>query len=331
MILLILSLLILVTITQGIGLNYGLLGDNLPPPDQVVTLLKSKNIQKIRLFDPNPIVLNALGNSGIETVVGVPNQDLPELAGDYNFATQWVATNVIPYIPAVKFRYIAAGNEVIPGPLAQYVFDAMNHLDIALKKENINIPVTIVIHTAVIGPSFPPSNGVFSEVALSAMRLIIPFLVTNQYPLLYNPYPYFAYAGDPEHVPVSYALGNATGSEVVHDGDLQYNSLFDAMIDTIYAAAEKVGGEALRIVVAETGWPSARNGDKTTIPIAQAYVNNVIDRVNSQSGTPRKPGIPLEAYIYSIFNENQKPAGVEQNFGLFYPDMSPVYSVKLPV
>ncbi|KAJ8749721.1 hypothetical protein K2173_012272 [Erythroxylum novogranatense] len=98
----------------------------------------------------------------------------------------------------------------------------------------------------------------------------------NQYPLLYNPYPYFAYTGDPKHIPLSYALGNATGSDVVHDGDLQYNSLFDAMIDTIYVAAKKVGGEALRIVVAKTGWSSAGNGNKTTIPIARTYVNNGI-------------------------------------------------------
>ncbi|CAN6337750.1 unnamed protein product [Urochloa humidicola] len=47
---------------------------------------------------------------------------------------------------------------------------------------------------------------------------------------------------------------------------------------------------------------------------------------NSES-TPRRPGKPVETYLFAMFNENQKAEGVEQHLGLFQPDMSEVYHV----
>ncbi|XP_057995885.1 putative glucan endo-1,3-beta-glucosidase GVI [Hevea brasiliensis] len=99
------------------------------------------------------------------------------------------------------------------------------------------------------------------------------------------------------------------------------------MVDALYAALEKVGGPGLRIVVSETGWPSAGNGDVAVVPNTQVYVNNVLAHVKSAVGTPRRPGIPIETHIFALFNENLKPAGVEQNFGLYYPNMTEVYAV----
>ncbi|XP_021690009.2 putative glucan endo-1,3-beta-glucosidase GVI [Hevea brasiliensis] len=311
---------------QGVGINYGLLGNNLPPPDTVIRLLNSKNIKTVRIFEPDPNVLRALGNSGIEVVLGTLNEDLQQLAENPAFATQWVNTNVIPYVPAVKIRYISAGNEVILGPLAQFVAGAIQNLDIALKASNVSVPVSTAIQFDAIGQSFPPSSGAFKNDAVGAITPVVAFLVSKQYPILANVYPYFAYASDTVNIRLDYALGTASGP-VVTDGPLLYSNLFDAMVDALYAALEKVGGPALRIVVSETGWPSAGNGDVAVVPNAQVYVNNVLAHVKSAVGTPRRPGIPIETHIFALFNENLKPAGVEQNFGLYYPNMTEVYAV----
>ncbi|XP_050219070.1 putative glucan endo-1,3-beta-glucosidase GVI [Mercurialis annua] len=313
---------------QGIGVNYGLLGNNLPPPNSVINLLKHKNIQKVRIFEPNHDVLRALGNSGIEVVVGVRNEDLEKLSSDPSFAIQWINTNVVPYAQATIIRYVSAGNEVIPGPLAQFVVGAMKNLDSALKSANLHIPVSTAIHFAAIGQSYPPSNGLFSDVAASIMAPIIDFLEYKEYPLLANVYPYFAYICDPQSVGLDYALGNAN-SVIVSDGILKYNNLFNAMVDTMYSAVEKLGGTSVRIVVSETGWPSAQNGDIATISNAQDYVNNVLAHVNSSVGTPKRPGHSTETYIFALFNENLKAPGTEQNFGMYYPDMSEVYPVRI--
>ncbi|XP_075112041.1 putative glucan endo-1,3-beta-glucosidase GVI [Nicotiana tabacum] len=312
---------------EGIGVNYGLLGNNLRPPAQVINLLKSRNIQKIRIFDPNQDVLTALQGSDISVILGIRNEDLQSLASDPTFATNWVQNNVIPHASTVKFTYISAGNEVVPGPLANFVLGALQNLDSALKANNLNIPVSTTVSLQVLGTSFPPSNGAFSDSAVQFLQPIAQFLATKQYPLLANVYPYFAYSGNPAQIQLDYALLKGTGP-IVSDGQFQYNNLFDAMVDSLYVALEKVGQPAVEVVVTETGWPSA--GDvAATIDNAQTYANNLIAHVSSGQGTPRRPGKVLETYIFALFNENQKPAGVEENFGLFYPDMTEVYHVNL--
>lgn len=191
---------------QGeIGVNYGLKGNNLPSPDKVVSLYKSRNIQKLRLFNPDATVLTALKNSGIQLVLGTLNEDLQNLAGDTGFAANWVDAHVIPYVRTVNFRYITAGNEVIPSDISNYVLPAMRNLDDALKKANISIPVTTAVHSSVLGESYPPSQGAFADSTVSIMTSIAAFLKANKSPLLVNLYPYFAYIGSVKEISLEYA------------------------------------------------------------------------------------------------------------------------------
>ena len=73
----------------------------------------------------------------------------------------------------------------------------------------------------------------------------------------------------------------------------------------------------------------AGDDDVATVANAHAYINNVINRVLSgNTGTPHRPDADMDAYIFALFNENQKGSGpddVEANFGLFYPNMQKVY------
>ncbi|CAI0403305.1 unnamed protein product, partial [Linum tenue] len=256
-----------------IGINYGLLGDNLPSPDRCVSLLKSRNVNRVRIFDPNQDVLTALANAGgMEVVLGTLNSDLEQLASNPSYAAQWVSAHVVPFRARLKFRYITAGNEVIPGPLAHLVLDAMKNLDSALKSAQ--------------------SAGEFSDESKPYVAPVVEFLAANGYPLLANVYPYFAYKSDPTNIDREYALGNSAaggGGKRVVDGNLEYLGLFDAMVDTMYAAAEKVKGEAVKVVVSETGWPSA-GADVATVDNARTYVNNVAAKARSGGGTPRRAG-----------------------------------------
>lgn len=291
----------------------------------MISLVKSRNVGRIRLFEPNHDVLDALKNSGIELVLGTLNADIPNIANDINFAKNWVQTNVAPYASTVKFRCLSLGNEVNQGELSSSVFQAIKNLDQAVKSAGFNIPVTTTIGIYLLATSFPPSKGDFSEACKPAMQQIAGFLAGNGYPLLVTAYPYFAYASDPGNIKLSYALLNST-DVVVRDGDLGYANMFDAMVDGVYSALEKVGGGSVEVVICESGWPSNGNGDFTTTGLAQTFNQHLVSHALS-SGTPKKPGNKVETYVFAIFNENQKSPGVEQNFGLYFPDMTEVYHI----
>nr|XP_010910404.1 putative glucan endo-1,3-beta-glucosidase GVI [Elaeis guineensis] len=131
-----------------------------------------------------------------------------------------VQNNVIPHIQAgTSFHYITAGNEGIPGDLVNFVLPAMQNLDTALTNAKLNIHISTVIATDVLGILFPPSQGVFSEASSIDMISIAGFLVFKKTPLFVNMYPYFAYANQPKDMQLNYALFIANGMVVV-DGSL---------------------------------------------------------------------------------------------------------------
>ncbi|XP_058108865.1 glucan endo-1,3-beta-glucosidase-like [Magnolia sinica] len=312
---------------QSIGVCYGTLGDNLPSAREVVDLYKSRNIQRMRIYDPNQAALEALRGSNIELTVGIPNDQLQEMGTNPSYANAWVDRHIRPYWPSVRFRYIAVGNEAIPGPNAQYILNALQNMYNALVRAGVDqIKISTAIHMAVLGNSYPPSQGSFSAEAAQHLNSIIPFINSQQAPLLANVYTYFGYVGNPNDISLSYALFTSP-TVVSEDGSLQYQNLFDAMVDALYSAVERVVGTNMEIVISESGWPSA-GGFAATIDNAQTYNAKLIRHVGR--GTPKRPGKPIETYIFAMFNENQKqPPGIERNFGLFHPSKEPVYDINL--
>ncbi|XP_059596820.1 glucan endo-1,3-beta-glucosidase-like [Vitis vinifera] len=273
-----------------VGVCYGLHGDNLPPPKEVVALYKHYGIQSMRLFDPNPSALEALKGSGIGVILGVPNTDIPNIASSQAAAQQWFDTNLAPYLNDVNFFKNVGG-----------------------------IKVGTAVPLSVLGTLLPPSAGQFSKEVDGVMRAILGVLSAQGSPLMINVYPYYGYVGDPANVLLDYAVFRANGT-VVKDGPLGYSNLFDAMVDAFYSAMEKAGGSTVGVVVTESSWPSAGKGNVTTLEIAGTYNRNFLAHLNA-SGTPKRPHAKIDGYIFAMFSENLKPGtATEQNFGLFYPN-----------
>ncbi|KAM3336170.1 hypothetical protein ACQJBY_030255 [Aegilops geniculata] len=310
------------------GVCYGMVGDNLPSRSDVVQLYKSRNIHAMRIYNPDREALAALRGSGIFLILDVGGLDeVQRLARDPSYAASWVRSNVQAYYPDVLIRYIAVGNEVPAGDTG-VILPAMQNVHNALASASLSssIKVSTAVRFDVITNSFPPSSGVFMDP--SGFVPIARFLDRTGAPFLANVYPYFAYKDDRgQNIRLNYATLQP-GTTVRDNGNgLNYTSLFDAMVDSIYAALEKAGTPNVRVVVSESGWPSA-GGFGASVANARNYNQGLIDHI--RNGTPKRSGA-IETYIFAMFNENKKPGDeVERNFGLFFPNKQPVYPTTFP-
>ena len=88
--------------TAKIGVNYGTVADNLPPPSTVAAFLISQTtIDRVKLFDANPAILRAFAGTGISVTVTVPNADIPSLS-TLPAAQAWLSANLLPFLPATS-------------------------------------------------------------------------------------------------------------------------------------------------------------------------------------------------------------------------------------
>uniref|UniRef100_A0A803LZ47 Glucan endo-1,3-beta-D-glucosidase n=1 Tax=Chenopodium quinoa TaxID=63459 RepID=A0A803LZ47_CHEQI len=92
----------MVITVNGIGANWGTQCSHPLPPDVVVRMLRENGIQKVKLFDADYSTLNALGKTGIEVMVGIPNDMLSTLASSSKAADKWVSENVTEHVKKNK-------------------------------------------------------------------------------------------------------------------------------------------------------------------------------------------------------------------------------------
>lgn len=324
-----LSLLLLhsTTTVHCIGVNYGTLGDNLPPPAQVAQFLKEKtNIDRIKIFDVNPDIIKAFANTNIFVTVTVPNGDIPSLT-NIRTARRWVSNNIKPFYPATRFLYIAVGNEILhwgPQNLIDNLVPAMRTLHKALIMSGIkDVKVTTPHSLGILESSNPPSSGKFRPGwDVGVLKPMLQFLQETKSPFMVNPYPYFGWAPQQE----DFCLFRKNPGMFDPVTKKLYTNMWDQLLDAVYMGMVKLGYGNVEIVAAETGWPSLGEPFlKHVNPTNAASYNGGLVR-HVGYGTPLMPKRRIETYIFGLFNENQKPGSIaEQNFGLFRPDFSPVY------
>ncbi|CAI8617437.1 unnamed protein product [Vicia faba] len=281
--------------TNNIGVNYGTIADNLPPPSTVASFLKTQTtINRIKLFDANPAILRAFANTNISVTITVSNSDIPSLT-KLPSAQSWITTNILPFHPETAFNRIAVGNEILATSdkdLIAHILPAMKALHQALTLSNLtHIQVVSPNSLGILSSSEPPSAGSFRHGYDRAIFApILDFHRQTNSPFMVNPYPFFGFSPTKPET-LNYALFKPNGGVFDKATGINYTNMFDAQMDAVYSAMKKLGYDDVEL------W------------------------------TPLMPNRTFETYIFSLFNENLKPTVSERNYGLFKPDLTPVYDV----
>lgn len=331
----------MISLTSGafVGINIGTDVSSLPPASDMVAILKAHQITHVRLFDADAKMLRAFANSGIDVMVGVTNEEVLGIGESSSAAAAWINKNVAPYLPSTNITAIAVGSEVLTSipNVAPVLVPAMNSLQKALVASNLNFQVKVSTPQSmdIILRAFPPSTATFNSTWNSTLYQVLQFLKNTNSFFMLNAYPYYGYTTGKGIFPIDYALFRPLSSvkQIVDPNTLShYDNMFDAMVDAAYYSIDALNFSGIPIVVTESGWPwlgGAKEPD-ATVENAETFNKNLIRRVLNNSGPPSQRNIPINTYIYELFNEDNRPGPVsEKNWGVFFTNGTAVYPLSM--
>ncbi|RZC19758.1 putative glucan endo-1,3-beta-glucosidase A6 [Glycine soja] len=99
-------------ISSQLGVNYERLGNNLLPPRTSMSFLQSSlKAKRVKIYDADAEILDALRNMGIRVSIMLPNQLVINVSTNQTFLDEWVQSNVVPFHPETLIRYL---NSLVP-------------------------------------------------------------------------------------------------------------------------------------------------------------------------------------------------------------------------
>ncbi|XP_074583096.1 glucan endo-1,3-beta-glucosidase 5-like [Curcuma longa] len=328
----------LLLVDSAIGVNWGTVSSHRLPPPVVVDLLKANKIGKVKLFGTDPDVLRALRGSGIEVMVGIPNELLGVLASSAAASDLWVSQNVTRYMGkgGADIRYIAVGNEPFltsyQGQYQSLVLPAMLNIQQSLARVNLAGYTKVVVpcNADAYQSVSVPSQGMFRPELTQIMTQLVSFLNSNGSPFVVNIYPFLSLYQSADF-PQDYAFFEGSSHPVV-DGQNVYSNAFDGNYDTLVAALSKIGYGQMPIAIGEVGWPT-EGASCANLTAAWTFNQGLVNHVLSNKGTPLRPGIPpVDVYIFSLLDEEQKstlPGNFERHWGIYSFDGQAKYNLNL--
>ncbi|KAI3878747.1 hypothetical protein MKW92_045385 [Papaver armeniacum] len=326
---------------EAVGVNWGASSSHPLPPAKVVELLKANKISKVKLFDANPNVLEALSGTGISVTVGIPNSMLKSLSSSKKVAKSWVHNNLTRYFSdgagKVKIEYIAVGDEPFLQSYGQqfqpFIIDAVINIQTALVGANLANNVKVVVpcnSDAYISVTGLPSKGHFRPDLNKTMIELLTFLSKHHSPFFVNIYPFSIFHQN-KNISLAFALFEPKAHSL-NDSHKTYKNLFDVTHDTLVTSLSQLGFPDMDIVVGQIGWPTdgAVNSTSST---AETFMKGLIAHLHSSSGTPLRPKKPpTETYIFSLLDEDQRSianGNFERHWGVFTFDGQAKYHIDL--
>ncbi|BBN17263.1 protein MpGH17.25 [Marchantia polymorpha subsp. ruderalis] len=298
------------------GICFGEEASNIPSRTQVVEEFRKLGITRVRLYHTFQSTLQAFSNSGIQLTVGITNADIVKTLSSVGSARSWVDRIIVPY-GSSNIVAVTVGNEVFTltaDNLKNALLRSMKNLRVALNQAGKSgIKVTTAHSFDVVTNIFPPSSGQFADTG--RMQPLVNWLARVGSDFICNIYPYFKYMDSNGQITLQYGRLES-GSVIDSNNGKIYTNLLAQQLDAVYAALGRLGQEEMRVVVGEIGWPTS-GGTATDTNNARIHNQNLVNL--SRGGTPLKPNWGIQTYIFAMFDENQKAAGLQKSWGLYNP------------
>ncbi|EXB76107.1 Glucan endo-1,3-beta-glucosidase 13 [Morus notabilis] len=319
-----------------IGATYSL--PSSATPSDLSASVSSLGLDSVLLDSPDPSAVRAFLFSNTSLLLSLNNSLAPSLAANRSAAASWLSSSVVPFFPRAKISAISVGSDLLSSSpdLSPFLLPAMRNLHLALTDlgiRKIQVSTTFSFLNTLTS-FFPPSSAQFLEPASSnVIAPLLQFLRDTNSSFLIDLYPYNVYRTRSE-IPLGYALFQEQRFNFRDDlvTGVRYRNLFDMMVDAVICAMVASGYDNIPVVVAETGWPSA-SGDPTEADAnpayAELYLRGLVRHLRSGIGTPlRKEGV-AEAYIYELFDREEKQGRANQSrsWGILYPNMTSKYAI----
>ncbi|OMP02390.1 Glycoside hydrolase, family 17 [Corchorus olitorius] len=310
------------------------------PPPKVVELLKSNNISRVKLFDADPLVLQALSASNIFVTVGIPNSMLKTFNSSRKAAESWVHDNVTRYFShggaGVRIEYVAVGDEPFLQSYGEqfhpFVIGAAMNIQAALAKANLAGEVKVVVPCSFdtfMSESGLPSKGHFRTDLNRTMIELLTFLRKHHSPFFVTISPFISFQQN-KNISLDFALFKEN-ARPHNDSRRTYKNSFDLSHDTLVAALSKIGFPDMDIVVARIGWPTDGAANATS-SVAETFMKGLVDHLRSKTGTPLRPrNPPIETFIFSLLDEDQRSiasGNFERHWGVFTFDGQAKYQLN---
>ncbi|XP_042023869.1 glucan endo-1,3-beta-glucosidase 8-like [Salvia splendens] len=332
-------------VAEGLGVNWGNQAAQNLHPRNIVQMLKDNNITKVKLFDSDAWVVKHFAGTGIEVMLGIPNLHLASLADRYKHAQEWVKANLTRHLyeGGVDIKYVAVGNEpflkAYNGSNLQTTYPALWNIQKAINEagHGDKIKATIPQNADVYDSGTKgPSAGDFRPDIRATMKQIVQFLRDNNAPFVVNIYPFLSLSLNPDF-PIEFAFFSG-GAKPVQDGQITYDNVLDANLDTLVWSLRRANCGNVPIIVGEIGWPT--DGDKyATVDLAKKFYDGFLKKISKSKGTPLYKE-EIEYYLFGLTDENMKsiaPGDFERNWGIYRYDGQPKFPMdfagisKMPV
>ncbi|KAL7131470.1 hypothetical protein ABFS83_12G005100 [Erythranthe nasuta] len=317
-----------------IGMSWGRQTTHRLIPSMVVDLLLQNGIRHVKLFSPSDNVLKAFAGGEIVITLIFPNEGLVNLVYP-DIAAYWIDTKMRSYLDQkinIKTMYI--GSEPFTpdekGDSNLNANQALRNIQDALKSNgHIDAVATTAHFTDMLAPNIQkPSEADFHPNWKNEMVEFVGLLNRTNAPFVMDMFPMYFVSQRGWDIEFAF-MDNMSNFTIVDDANgFVYTNVFEFVYDSFLTAIAKAGSPNLELKVGQIGWPTDGFPGATTAN-AERFYKGFLPYVAGTKGTPLRPGISIDVFIYSLADENMNTPtpGFQRHWGVYRADGEPKFNI----